>query len=236
MRKPAHIPPDNHAPDLPPAAEAFERLRGILAEFGIRELPPAALAAMRVHFETLLRWNRKINLTSVRDPEQILRRHFAESLFLTTLVELGPGLLYDIGSGAGFPGLPLKAACPEMKLVLVESSQKKAAFLKEVIRTAGLEGVRVAAVRVELLEQGRRRDGEPTVELADWITLRAVGGHDELLPVLRRLLVIRGKLALFLGEREAGRLQNAGGFDWQLPVPTPGSERRVILIGEARGG
>ena len=185
-----------------------------------------ALAVMRVHFDLLLRWNARINLTAIRDPDQILRRHFAESLFLTRVIAFGPGILYDIGSGAGFPGLPLKAAHPEINLVLVESSQKKAAFLKEVIRAAGLEGVRVEAKRAEeLAAQGM-------VEAADWITVRAVGNLKQMLPHLWCLLAARGQLALFLGVEDAGRLlSEGGGLAWQAPVPIPGSQRRVILVG-----
>ncbi len=207
-----------------PAANWWERFPAILAEAGITVDEPG-VALLRTHFELLVRWNRKTNLTAIRDPEQILRRHFAESLFLTNVVRLGAGLLYDIGSGAGFPGLPLKAAHPELKLVLVESSHKKAAFLKEVIRTAGLRGVRVEAARAEELAA---RAG---AELADWVTMRAIGQIDSLLPVLRRLLVPQGQVALFLGEEDAGRISQVGRFAWQPAVRIPGSERRVILVG-----
>lgn len=198
-------------------------LGAILAELDLAATP-AALGALGAHFRLLLHWNLKMNLTAIRDPEEILRRHFAESLFLTRVIEFRPGMLYDIGSGAGFPGLPVKAVHPEVRLVLVESSRKKSAFLKEVIRESGLEGARVETARAEQL--GER--GE--VELADWATMRAVGGPEELLPVIRRLLVPRGQVALFLGQADADAITGAG-FEWQAPVPIPGSERRVVLLG-----
>ncbi len=215
-------------PERPPA-DWHTRLPAILAEVGVA-LGEPALAILRTHFDLLLHWNRKINLTAIRDPEQILRRHFAESLFLTKVVPLGPGVLYDVGSGAGFPGLPLKAAYPELGLVLVESSQKKAAFLKEVIRQAGIRSARVKVARIEVVNRGA---GE---ERADWITMRAVGRVEALLPDLRRLLAPAGQVALFLGAADAGGAAAVAGFDWQEPVRVPGSERRVILVGRSRTG
>jgi 16S rRNA (guanine527-N7)-methyltransferase len=209
-----------HQPDWSP------RLAAAAGEFGIT-LPPPALDVLRVHLELLLRWNRKVNLTAIRDPEEMLRRHFGESLYLDRVIRLGAGLMYDIGTGAGFPGLPLKALHPEIKLVLVESSQKKAAFLKEVISAAGIEGARVEAERAEAL--ARRSE----LELADWVTMRAVGAFDDLLPVIRRLLAPHGQAALFLGEADAEGVAGGGGFDWQAPVAIPHSQRRVILVGRA---
>lgn len=216
-------PPEGAAPD------PLARLPAILAEVGV-VLDEPGLRLLGIHFELLLRWNRAINLTAIRAPEQILRRHFAESLFLTRVVRLGPGVLYDIGSGAGFPGLPLKAAHPELQLVLVESSQKKAAFLKEVIRSAGIEGARVEVARAEMVT------GVSHLEQADWVTMRAVGRVDVLLPVLRKLLAPQGQVALFLGAADAQRASAIAGFDWQEPAPVPGSERRVILVGRNRAG
>ncbi len=209
--------------------QPLDRLSALLAEAAI-ELDRPALAALQTHFDLLLRWNQKINLTGIRDPEQILRRHFLESLLLTKVLKLGTGVLYDIGSGAGFPGLPLKAAHPELKLILVESSQKKAAFLKEVIRAAGLQGTQVEATRLETLVQ--RADAEA----ADWITMRAVGRLHRLVPLLRRLLAPHGKLALFLGRQDVERVPSStGGFAWESPVLLPGSKRRFILVGENLG-
>jgi 16S rRNA (guanine527-N7)-methyltransferase len=204
---------------------AAARLGAVLSELGLAQ-SPAALAALVAHFELLLTWNRSINLTGIRDPDEILRRHFAESLFLTRVLELGPGLLYDIGAGAGFPGLPLKAVHPEIRLVLVESSEKKSAFLKEVIRASGMEGARVETARAEELA------GRAGVERAAWATMRAVGGLRRLLPAIRRLLVPGGQAALFLGAGDVAAARAAGtSFEWQAPVAVPGSERRVILVG-----
>src|SRR5690242_15359790 len=83
------------------------------------------------HFELLMRWNQKLNLSAVRKPEEIAYRHFGESLFLTTVIAAPASLMVDVGSGAGFPGLPLKVMWATPEAVLVEPVQKKATFLKE---------------------------------------------------------------------------------------------------------
>ena len=110
--------------------------------------------------------------------------------------------------------------------MLVESSEKKSAFLKEVIRASGMEGARVETARAEELA------GRAGVERADWATMRAVGGLRRRLPAIRRLLVPGGQVALFLGAGDVEAARAAGtGFEWQAPVAVPGSERRVILVG-----
>ena len=201
----------------------------MLARLGI----PAgrdAVARLRGHLDLLLRWNARMNLTAVRDPEEIIERHFGESLLLTKAIPLGCGLLYDVGAGAGFPSLPVKAVHPEIRLVLVDSSQKKAAFLKEVVRAWGIAGIRVEAARFEDLV--RRTE----VELADWVTARAVGDLEDLLDSARRALVPHGQVALFLGEHDAVQIAaSAPSFAWKPLFHIPGTERRVILVGESRG-
>ncbi len=211
-------------------ASAFARLPALLEQAGIA-FDDEAVRIMRAHFELLLRWNRRVNLTAVRDPQEIVERHFLESACLVKAVPLGRGLLYDVGSGAGFPGLPVKALCRDLKLVLVESNLKKAAFLKEAIRETRVSGASVESSRVESLTE------RPEVELADWITMRAVGGVEDLLRVFRHLLVPHGYVALFLGERDAARsAAGEAGYRWQEPFAIPGSERRVILVGQNLAG
>jgi 16S rRNA (guanine527-N7)-methyltransferase len=191
----------------------FSKLPKYLAEVGVHA-SPAQLEQFRAHFDLLLRWNERMNLTSVRDPAAILRRHFAESAYLTRVVALG-GTLIDIGSGAGFPGLPVKILSPDTRVVLVEAVQKKAAFLKEVARTLGLPGLEVFAGRFEDLSGVS----------ADWVTLRAVKLDPPLSEAITRS-VPRGTYAIFLGESDASRLAGA------KIHPIPGSDRRVIAVGE----
>src|SRR5215468_9629830 len=109
--------------------------------------PPQLIAQLQTYLDLLLRWNARVNLTAIRDPEQIVTRHFGESLFAARVLrdagafdratEASP-TLSDIGSGAGFPGIPIKLVEPQIPLTLIESQNKKATFLREVIRALEL--------------------------------------------------------------------------------------------------
>lgn len=201
-------------------------LRDALAPLQL-DLSPRAFEQMATHFSLLLHWNRKINLTALRRPEEIATRHFAESLFLAKLIpfadELGDDLMVDVGSGAGFPGLPLKVAFPKIKTILLEPNKKKAAFLKEVIRSSKLDGIEV---RNERLHQAvDDLSGKATL-----VTLRALKPSPELLADLNRLLAPDGRLALFVGLDDAKEIAADRSFLWKEPVPIPHAERRVILL------
>ena len=99
------------------------------------------------YLDLLLKWNARTNLTAIWEPEEIVRRHFGESLFAGRQVGAAKTLL-DFGSGAGFPGIPMQLLWPEMAVMLAESQGKKAAFLREAVRTLGLRS-QVWAGRVE---------------------------------------------------------------------------------------
>jgi 16S rRNA (guanine527-N7)-methyltransferase len=126
--------------------------------------PPAAiLRQLSLYLDLLLKWNARTNLTAIRDPEEIVQRHFGESIF--TAARLPPAAtLLDFGSGAGFPGLPIQLFLPDLQVTLAESQNKKATFLREVIRTLGLK-TEVWAARVETMPEART---------FDIVTLRAV--------------------------------------------------------------
>src|SRR5712692_7493441 len=119
-----------------------------LEPYGIR-LSPSQAKAIQRYLTLLLQWNQKVSLSSLRDPPEILQRHFGESMFAASAVPISSGRLADVGSGAGFPGLALKIACPELEVVLVESNVRKSAFLSEVVRLLNLDGVEVVCSRVE---------------------------------------------------------------------------------------
>jgi len=195
------------------STDAFARLPRYLAELGIHA-SPEQLGQFQAHFDLLLRWNARTNLTSVRDPDEILRRHFAESAYLLRVLPLGEGTLVDVGSGGGFPGVPVKILSPATRVVLVEAVQKKAAFLKEVVRAVGMPGLEVFAGRFE-----------DWTEQAEWVTMRAVRFDGAMLAVVQRH-VPRGTCAIFLGESDAARLKGA------TLHPIPGSDRRVIAVRE----
>ena len=195
--------------------------------------PPAALSDAQLgqvsaYLDLLLRWNARINLTAVRDAEQMVTRHFGESLFAARVL-LAPGArasVIDLGSGAGFPGLPLKIFAPAVALTLIESNQKKAAFLKEVVRTLRLANVDVFAGR-----------GEEFSATADLVTLRAVERYEQALGVAARMVAPGGRLGLLVGAPQAERTpQLLPGFGWQAPVAIPQSSARVLLVGTNQDG
>ncbi len=169
--------------------------------------------ALREHYELLLHWNRRINLTSVRKPREIVERHFGESLFLAArMPEVGS--VVDVGSGAGFPGLPLAVARRGLKVTLVESVGKKAAFLRECAREHG--SVRVCGCRLK----------EVSLEF-DWATWRGValeGIEDELATRV-------GRVAAITSEKLAEEWEASTVITWDSPEPMPWDERRVLLIG-----
>ena len=122
-------------------------LRRLLIPFGL-ELTSRQVEQMTIWMELLIRWSAKINLTTIRTPEEIVTRHFAESMYLAKFLALR-GRLLDVGSGAGFPGLALKIIEPQLHVVLLEPVGKKRAFLKEVVRECGFESVEVLGDRIE---------------------------------------------------------------------------------------
>jgi 16S rRNA (guanine527-N7)-methyltransferase len=105
--------------------------------------------SFEIYLRELIAWNKKFNLTSLTDPEAIRQKHFTDSLFLLQAVPLSGQMVVDIGAGAGFPGLPLKLVCPEIKLTLVEATRKKADFLAHLIKILGLKEARVVWARAE---------------------------------------------------------------------------------------
>jgi 16S rRNA (guanine527-N7)-methyltransferase len=133
-----------------------------LSEFAIASLlepylaPPAAiLPQLSAYLDLLLKWNARTNLTAIREPEEMVRRHFGESLFAAR--HMGPEVdtLLDLGSGAGFPGIPIALLRPSIRVTLAESQHKKASFLREVVRTLGIS-VEVWADRAEAMPSERQ--------------------------------------------------------------------------------
>src|SRR5208283_5706443 len=132
---------------------------------GIVELAPGQVEALKAHYQLLLRWNRTLNLTSIRRMEEAVERHYCESLFLGAHLPQGALRIADIGSGAGFPGLPVAVLRPDCAVTLIESHQRKAVFLREASRS--LPNVRVLARRAEDVK-----------EQFDWAISRAVSYQD----------------------------------------------------------
>ena len=178
------------------------------------------------HLELLLKWNARVNLTSISEAEQIVARHFGESLFAARnlyQVPSGLGSLIDLGSGAGFPGIPIKIWATELHVMLIESRQKKATFLREVLRDLGLPDVEVANQRAESL--GLQ---------ADTVTLRAVEKFDVSLSVAADLMKNGGRLALLIGSAQVARATSLlPQLSWEGSIPMPLSQSRVLLIGHS---
>jgi 16S rRNA (guanine527-N7)-methyltransferase len=119
------------------------------------EPPVSILPLLSLYLDLLLKWNARTNLTAIRDPEEIVRRHFGESLFAARHLDPATTTLLDLGSGAGFPGLPIAVLRPEITVTLAESQNKKATFLREAVRTLGLP-VEIWAARAESLPESRQ--------------------------------------------------------------------------------
>jgi len=102
-----------------------------------------------LYLKELMEWNKKFNLTSITDPQEIKVKHFEDSLSLLKIIELKNQSIVDIGTGAGFPGIPLKIACPNIKLTLLEATRKKTEFLKHLVKVLNLKDVEIIWGRAE---------------------------------------------------------------------------------------
>jgi 16S rRNA (guanine527-N7)-methyltransferase len=201
------------------------RLNHLLEPFGL-DLTPTQTRQTLAYLDLLLRWNAKINLTAIRNPEEAVTRHFGESLFISRQLQL-QGSLLDIGTGAGFPGLALKIVFPELFLTLLEPVTKKRAFLKEAARLCGFHGV---DIRGERLEDISSAVPPPAFDFA---TMRAVGNLPTLVPMAAKCLKPGGKLLLWLS-REQGTSLGAvsSGLTWRDPLEIPLSRTTEIWCGE----
>jgi len=178
---------------------------------------------IRAYISLLLKWNKTISLTTVTNPEEILKFHFGESMFAASSVNFGESRLADVGSGAGFPGLPLAMVTPGLNVTLIESNTKKCAFLSEVARELQLRNVTVF--------RGRMEDFPLRSERFDLVAARALGQHIELLAWAKDHLRSGGKVVLWLGETDSRELSLDPDWAWEPAKLIPGSERRYLLAG-----
>jgi 16S rRNA (guanine527-N7)-methyltransferase len=188
---------------------------------GLQPLTSDAARHFETYLELLLKWNARLNLTAIREPEGILERHFLECIFVAQQLPSGIKTLLDFGSGGGFPGIPFAICRPEIHVTLGESQSKKAAFLREVVRTLNLANVDVFNGRVEALNQR-----------FDAAALRAVDKMLEACRAAEPKIAPHGHFILFVTKDSAPSL--AAEFDqiiWAAPLPIPNSDQRILLMG-----
>ena len=197
-------------------------IRRALKEFNV-EVNNKQVQLIQQYTGILLHWNDKLNLTAIRSPLEILHRHFGESMFAANAVPLYQCRLADIGTGAGFPGIPLKILRPEIDLFLVESNIKKGTFLAEVVRDLGLKDARVLISRYEEL-------GEELAPL-DFVCSRALGEFGTFLNWAGTREVSAKGTILWLGGRDIEEVKRIGGWEWREPIAVPNSLQRYLVVG-----
>jgi 16S rRNA (guanine527-N7)-methyltransferase len=218
------------------------RIAALLKPFLEPSLPQSQLDQISIYIDLLLRWNACINLTAIRNEEEVVTRHFGESFFLArhlfpASVAGAPLIAHfamsgtpsyprvlDIGSGAGFPALPLKIWAPSIHLTLIESNHKKAVFLREVARALTLTNINVLTGRVQALAPS-------LTSQADVVTLRAVELLETILPQALTFLAPKGTLALLITTPQIPQVLTLTNLKWQAQINVPKSRSRVLLMG-----
>lgn len=251
------------------------RIAELLGPFlGEERISENLIAGILTYVDILLRWNARVNLTAIREPEEIVTRHFGESLFAARHLfparvgtaaigcpaerssaaaahrasapdhddnreracsaplqcrdsaKQGPGVsapvaLADVGSGAGFPGIPIKLWAPNITLTLIESNQKKATFLREVCRALILTDINIKNTRAETLPH----------PVFDVVTLRAVERFASILPSAATLVKPGGRLALLIGAAQLPQAETIlPRHNFAPPIPIPLSQSRILAV------
>jgi 16S rRNA (guanine527-N7)-methyltransferase len=207
--------------DSKPISE--ETIRKAMSEFQIT-LNDQQIVSIQQYMGTLLRWNEKLNLTAIRDPLEILYRHFCESMYAGVIVNNVKCRIADIGTGPGFPGIPLKILRPEIELFLVESNIKKGTFLAELVRELELASTRVLISRYEEL-------GEELAPL-DFVCSRALGEFGPFLEWAVSDQVTASRVLLWIGGRDLDEVRKLPQWEWEEPIAVPHSLRRFLLVGK----
>lgn len=205
------------------------RIAALLAPYLEDEtLASAQWQQISTYLDLLLKWNARMNLTAVREPEQIVARHFGESIFAAQRLfpdQAATATAADVGSGAGFPGVPMAIVRPGLQVTLIEAHGKKATFLKEVLRSAAIKNASVAQERAE-----------NHAEKADLVVFRAVEHFAAILPVSAALVKEGGRLAAMFGSSQLEEAKALIGSEWEKGegVYFPGSTQRMLWIAQRR--
>lgn len=199
-----------------------KEIRTILESYLV-PVPDEAEYKVRRYIDLLDFWGRKMPLTSIKKPEEIVRFHFGESIFALHSAGVANGRLADVGSGAGFPGLALKIFRPQLSLVLIESNRKKCAFLHEAVRVLDVVGIDVVCSDFE--SSAIENNSLSTV------TCRALGRYLNVLDWAKGKLAPSGRVFLWLGGTDCNTVATTGGWNWGKPVLIPNTDNRFILSG-----
>jgi 16S rRNA (guanine527-N7)-methyltransferase len=180
----------------------------------LSKVPATLLPQLSAYLDLLLKWNARTNLTAIRDPEEIVRRHFGESLFAAQHLDAATASLLDFGSGAGFPGLPIALLRPDIQVTLAESQNKKASFLREAVRSLNLTSTEIWPDRVESMPASRQ---------FHTVALRAVDNMAAAIAsaaprATHQLLLLAGSIPPL-----------PAGFAAKPPLPMPNSETSILL-------
>ena len=200
------------------SVDPARRLNELLVEAGQPELPADLAARFATYLSLLLKWNARVNLTAIRDQKGILARHFIESIICARSLPAEVKTLLDFGSGAGFPGIPVALCRPEIAVTLAESQGKKAAFLREAVRTLELNAA-VFADRAERIQTP-----------FDAVVMRSVDRMDQAVAAAADLVAPGGCLVLLSTGKELPHLRDVarGSFQWTDPISLPFSQDRLI--------
>jgi 16S rRNA (guanine527-N7)-methyltransferase len=200
-----------------------EQIEAEFSRAGLAALPPAAYEKFQNYLDLLLRWNQRLNLTAIRDPQQVIQRHFVESAFAAQHLPAGTTSLLVYGSGAGLPGVPIAICRPEIQVTLAEAQGKKAAFLQEVLRVLVLPG-KVFGGRVDTM---------PEHNLFDAVSMRAVEKMETAIPIAAKR-ARKYLLLLTTGKSAAASRGYTREFEWWEPVLLPNSEQMILAIGQRK--
>ena len=207
----------------------FDDLRLWARAFAI-ELSDRQIDQLRIYVATMLQWNRRVNLVSQMDAASILIKHVADSLVPCTLCRQGERVV-DLGSGAGFPGIPMAVARPDLHLVLIEANQKRVTFLMEVVRLLGLQQTRVVGQRLATAAHRSELKGSCTIAIS-----RALSRLGEMLDHARPFLSDGGRVLAMKGPSYQDELNDLGeaGKRYRLqqlvPYHLPDGSRRVLVV------
>jgi len=206
-------------------SDTGSRLNVLLTASGLAPLDRETTKQLEAYFSLFLRWRARLNLSAIRDENEILSRHLLESIAVARELPEGIATLLDFGSGAGLPGIPIALCRPEIVVTLAESQGKKAAFLREAVRVLGIKA-EVYAGRAETLQK-----------TFDCVILRAVDKMPKAVAQATRLVAHGGWLALMTTTGDLEGLQRAAGLEFLWPIVNqlPGGSHRIVALGRRRG-